>query len=67
MNIINKYLKEPNPIKRKALAEQAYLFYFNDFLTIARFAEYHETDTKTVRGILDEGKHWNSLLKIEAK
>ena len=66
MNIIKEYLKQPNPIKRKALAEQAYLLFYNDFLSTACFTEYHETDVLTARNIINEGRKWNQLPKIEA-
>ena len=66
MNLIKKYIETKSPVKRKAIAEEAYLFFFNDFLTIERFAEYHKSDIETVTQILKEGKHWNHLPKIEA-
>ena len=66
MNIITKYRNERSPIKRKAIAEEAYIFFFNDFLTREYFAEYHGVERSVSDKILDEGKHWNNLPKIEA-
>lgn len=66
MNLIAKYREERNPIKRKAIAEEAYIFFFNDFLTREYFAEYHGVSESVSNAILDEGRHWNNLPKIEA-
>jgi len=50
----------------KAYAEALYLEYACDFLTVARFAEYYGIDTLEAARIIDEGRHWNHLPKIEA-
>jgi len=66
MNIVKVYQDEQSPLKRKAIAEQAYLLYINEFLTIKCFSDYYGTAIATASEILREGKHWNSLPKIEA-
>ena len=66
MNTWKQYQNTRSPIRRKALAEQLYLEFFNDFLTISRFAEYYEADEAEICQALKEGKHWNNLPKIEA-
>jgi len=58
--------EEKSPIKRKALTEQAYLLYFNDFLTVGAFAEYIGCTYSQAVEIIEEGKLWNSLPKIVA-
>lgn len=55
-----------NPIRRKACVEQAYLDYFNNFLTVARFAEHYECSEDEARALIEEGRHWNHLPKVEA-
>lgn len=52
-------------VKRKAYAEQAYLDYFNNFLTVKRFAEYMECTESQARELIKEGRHWHNLPKIE--
>ena len=66
MNLIKKYQETKSPIRRKAVAEEAYIFFFNDFLTRERFAEYHGVSESVSNPIFAEGKHWNRLPKIEA-
>lgn len=58
--------EEKSPIKRKALTEQAYLLYFNDFLTVKAFAEYMGCTYTQAVEIIEEGKKWNNLPKIVA-
>ena len=65
MNHIEAYKNEKSPIKRKAIAKQAYLEYFNDYLTVEKYAEHNECDEKEASNIIAEGKHWNQLPTIE--
>lgn len=55
-----------NPLKRKVHVQDAYLTYFNDFLTVEAFAEYLECTNSQAAELIREGKHWNALPVIEA-
>ena len=55
-----------NPVKRKVFAQQAYLEYVNNFLTVERFAEYMVCTQNQAIELIKEGKHWNSLPNIES-
>lgn len=44
---------------KRAEIERLYLFYFNDFLTIARFAEYHNISEELAEKILRIGRKLN--------
>lgn len=58
--------EKKSPITRKMLAEQAYLTYFNDFLTVEAFAEWFECTVEQAHSVIEEGRRWNSLPKIVA-
>ena len=58
-------LTECNPLKRKALVEAAYLDFFNNYLTIEKFAEDSGCTVAQARLIISDGKHWNNLPKVE--
>ena len=60
------YAKQPSPIRRMALAEQAYIDYFNNYLTVALFAEAYECTKEEALDLINTGRHWNHLPKIEA-
>lgn len=62
----NQIQQEKSPIKRKALTEQAYLIYFNDFLTVDCFAQWLGCTYGQALEVIGEGKHWNNLPKIVA-
>jgi len=55
-----------SPIKRKALVEEAYLDYFNNYLTVRAFAIDYGCAEGEAMSIIEEGRHWNNLPKIEA-
>ena len=57
---------ENSPIKYKALLEQAYLIYSNDFLTVPAFAKWFGCSEWQAQSIINEGRHWNQLSKVEA-
>jgi hypothetical protein len=38
------------------IAEKSYLEYFNDFLTVERFAEYYEMPVSFAKELIDLGK-----------
>lgn len=62
----NQIQSEKSPIKRKALTEQAYLTYVNDFLTVEAFAEYMGCTIAQAHSVIEEGRRWNNLPKIVA-
>jgi hypothetical protein len=39
--------------------EKLYLDYFNNFLTVERFAEYYELDVITAQNVINEGRKIN--------
>lgn len=38
-------------------AEQFYLEWYNDFLTVERFAEYHGISSETAMALIEQGKN----------
>lgn len=46
-------------LHNERLAEKFYLEWVNDFLTVARFAEYHGTDIDTADKVITLGKKVN--------
>ena len=65
MTAYTRLMSEKSPIKRKALMEQAYLDYYNNYLTVRAFAlDYGCAESEAIN-IIAEGKHWNHLPKIE--
>jgi hypothetical protein len=65
-NLVKLYVSTKNPLKRKRIAEQLYLEFFSDFLTVSRFAEYYGVSEPLAQHVIDEGRKWNHLPKIEA-
>lgn len=47
----------------KEVCEEMYLDYVNNFLTVARFAEYYEIREQTARYIIAAGRIENHLTK----
>ena len=54
-----------SPIKRKTYVERAYLDYWDNFLTVSRFAEYMECTESEARELIKEGRQWHNLPKNE--
>lgn len=50
-----------------AKCEKMYLHYFNEFLTLERFAEYYQLETSTAMAIIDRGRQINHSPKPERK
>lgn len=50
-----------------AECEKMYLHYFNEFLTVERFAEYYQLETSTAMAIIDRGRQINHSRKPERK
>lgn len=49
----------PQAIKAIKSCEELYLDYFNNFITIQRFAEYHNLPLEIAKAVIKSGMYYN--------